>query len=958
MPNFKEASLQEVLKHHVEEPAAQAIADPHEFLYRHIGPRADDIQLMLKEFGVDNLDDFMRDTVPNSIINEDHLLLPPTLNECEVLEALDKKARQNEIFKSYIGMGFHDCLIPPVIRRLILENPSWYTAYTPYQAEISQGRLEMLLNFQQMIMDLTGFEIANASLLDEATACAEAMTFLKRISTNESLDFLVDEHVHPQNIAVLQTRAKPLGIKITIGKASYELEKKDFFGVLLQYPTTLGEIINYRDFIIKAHQRNALVSMSCDLLALTVLTPPAELGADVAIGTTQRFGMPLGFGGPHAAYFATKDMHKRNIPGRLIGVSVDVHGNKALRMALQTREQHIRREKATSNVCTAQALPAIMASAYAIYMGPQGLKNLALKIHAYAQFLATKLAENGYHIQAENFFDTILVDTGGKINEIKIEAHERRINFRYYDHRRIIIALNETTNAKDLIDILVVFGVNADIDDINYALPSIFEASSRRISAYLTHSVFQLYHSETEFMRYIKDLEDKDLALNRAMIPLGSCTMKLNSATELAPISFKGFAHIHPFAPKDQTKGYQELCHDLENYLAEITGFDAVSLQSNAGSQGEFAGLLAIQNYHELRNEGHRHICLIPASAHGTNPASAKMVGYDIKQVPCDSNGNVDILSLKNLAHFHANDLAAFMITYPSTHGVFEGQIRKMIEIIHENGGQVYIDGANLNALVGIAKFGELGGDVCHINLHKTFCIPHGGGGPGMGPIAVKEHLKPFLPQTELSPYAHMISSAPYGSALILPISWAYIRLMGSKGLKFATQVALLNANYIAQKLSPYYPILYTGLNNRVAHECILDIRPLRDKTGITVDDIAKRLVDYGFHAPTVSFPVSGTLMIEPTESESKVEIDRFVEAMILIHAEIQDVLDGRSDPENNPLKRAPHIIQDLMNDWDRPYSKEKAFFPSLSSKQRKYWSPVGRVNHDYGDRNLFCGCS
>ncbi|MDP3531818.1 MAG: aminomethyl-transferring glycine dehydrogenase [Alphaproteobacteria bacterium] len=951
-------SLKEALNHHAVETASQAISDPHEFLYRHIGPRSDDIQLMLKEFGVNSLDDFMRDTVPNSIVDDQDLLLPPTLNEYEVLEALDKKARQNDIFKSYIGMGFHDCLIPPVTRRLILENPSWYTAYTPYQAEISQGRLEMLLNFQQMIMDLTGFEIANASLLDEASACAESMTFLKRISTNDSLDFLIDEHVHPQNIAVLQTRAKPLGINITIGKASYEIEKKDFFGVLLQYPTTLGEIIDYRAFISKAHESNTLVAMSCDLLALTILTPPAELGADVAIGTTQRFGMPLGFGGPHAAYFATKDAYKRNIPGRLIGVSVDTHGNKALRMALQTREQHIRREKATSNVCTAQALPAIMASAYAIYMGPQGLKNLALQLHAYAQFLATTLTENGYHVQKEHFFDTILVNAGGKINDIKLEAHKKHINFRYYDHRRIVIALNETTNAQDLIDILSVFSIKADLDQIDFALPSIFDEGLRRKTTYLTHAVFQLYHSETEFMRYIKHLEDKDLALNRAMIPLGSCTMKLNSATELTPITFKGFAHIHPFAPIDQTKGYQALCRDLESYLAEITGFDAVSLQPNAGSQGEFAGLLAIHHYHQSRHEGHRHICLIPASAHGTNPASAKMVGYDIIQVPCDSNGNVDILSLKNLAHIHAKDLAAFMITYPSTHGVFEGQIRKMIDIIHENGGQVYIDGANLNALVGIAKFGELGGDVCHINLHKTFCIPHGGGGPGMGPIAVKSHLKPFLPQMDLSENAHMVSSAFYGSALILPISWAYIRLMGSKGLKFATQIALLNANYIAQKLSPYYPILYTGLNNRVAHECILDLRPLRDKTGISVDDIAKRLVDYGFHAPTVSFPVAGTLMIEPTESESKVEIDRFIEAMILIHAEIQDVFDGRSDPENNPLKRAPHIIQDLMNDWDRPYSKEKAFFPSASTKQRKYWSPVGRVNHDYGDRNLFCGCS
>jgi glycine dehydrogenase len=930
----------------------QKVQNNQDFWSRHIGPRENDIQEMLKTFGVENLDDFTRDIVPSSILIHKDLDLPQPLTEYESLEELDKKAHKNKIFKSYLGQGFHDCLIPPVIRRTILENPSWYTAYTPYQAEISQGRLEMLLNFQQMIMDLTGFNIANASLLDEASACAEAMCFLKRITEKDAKFFLVDEDVHPQNIAVLKTRAKPLGIEIIVGNAEQELAKRNYFGILLQYPTTKGAIINYNDFILKAHQKNILVAMSCDILALTLLKPPAELGADVAIGTTQRFGLPLGFGGPHAAYFATDEKHKRHMPGRLIGVSIDSHGDKALRMALQTREQHIRRDKATSNICTAQALPAMLATAYAIYMGGEGLQKTAQRLSSYAQFLVQSLQNAGYKILHKDFFDTIEVQTGSKTKEIVKRAEQHHMNFRMDHAETIIIALNETTNEKDLGDILHIFDVKIDTNSMrkNHHFGNL-----TRQSDFLTQSVFNKYHSETEFMRYIKHLEDKDLALNRAMIPLGSCTMKLNSATELTPITFKGFSYIHPFAPQDQTQGYQELCSELESYLAEITGFDAISLQPNAGSQGEFAGLLAIRHYHQFKGESHRHICLIPTSAHGTNPASAKMAGYDVVTIPCDEKGNVDILSLKNIAHQHKDDLAAFMITYPSTHGVFETQIRKITEIIHENGGQVYIDGANLNALVGIAKFAELGGDVCHINLHKTFCIPHGGGGPGMGPIGVKKHLVSFLPQNN---FENRIASAPYGSAMILPISWSYIRLMGAQGLKRATQIALLNANYIAEKLKDYFPILYTGPNQRIAHECIIDLRSLRDLTGVTVDDIAKRLIDYGFHAPTVSFPVAGTMMIEPTESESKEEIDRFIDAMISIHGEIQDILNKKADPVNNPLKNAPHIIKDLMREnWDRPYSKEKAFFPSAFTKIRKYWSPVGRINHDYGDRNLFCGC-
>lgn len=924
--------------------------DEPEFWGRHIGPRQDDVQKMLKELSFDHLKDFVHEVIPSSILSQRLLDLPEPLSEYACLSELDRKSQLNVVAKSYLGQGFHESLIPPVIRRIILENPSWYSAYTPYQAEISQGRLEMLLNFQQMIMDLTGFSIANASLLDEASACAEAMSFLRRISAQETPYFLIDHKLHPQNIAVLKTHAHPLDIQLVIGDPEEEFEKKEYFGIILQYPDTEGRIKDYSAFIQKVKLRQCFIAMACDILALTLLKTPCEMGADVAIGSTQRFGLPLGFGGPHAAYFATNEQYKRQIPGRLIGVSIDAKGRKALRMSLQTREQHIRRDKATSNICTAQALPAILATAFAIYKGPEGLKAIARKVSLQAKCLGVSLEKAGYKLLHESFFDTIVIMTGKKTDAFIRKAALQNLNFRKLNHEALLIALNETTSNDDLLEVLSIFDVK-EIDFPKGALESASRFGSlSRHSTFLEHSVFNTYHSETEFMRYIKFLADKDLALDQAMIPLGSCTMKLNSATELTPITFKGFANIHPFAPQEQTKGYLELCQELSQYLAEITGFDAVSLQPNSGSQGEFAGLLAIKEYHVARGHGHRKVCLIPTSAHGTNPASAKLVGYEVVPVPCDLKGNVDVMALKHIAHEHKDDLAVFMITYPSTHGVFEAQIKKIIELIHENGGQVYIDGANLNALVGLARFADLGGDVCHMNLHKTFCIPHGGGGPGIGPIGVKKHLSSFLPSESL----HQVAASDYGSAMILPISWAYIRLMGSAGLRRATEIALLNANYIAYKLAPYYPILYSGSTGRVAHECIIDLRSIREQTGITVDDIAKRLIDYGFHAPTISFPVSGTMMIEPTESESKVEIDRFIEAMILIHGEIHTI----QNPENNLLKNAPHVIQDLIDDWSRPYSKEQAFFPSEHTKKKKYWAPVARVNHDYGDRNLFCGCS
>ncbi|TDK68457.1 aminomethyl-transferring glycine dehydrogenase [Sapientia aquatica] len=934
-----------------------------EFIGRHIGTSNKDIQFMLNTLGFDSMDAFIRKVIPAAILSDKPLELGHARSESDVLAQLREIAQQNQVVKSYIGMGYYNTHTPNVILRNLLENPAWYTAYTPYQPEISQGRLEALLNFQTMISDLTGMEIANASLLDEATAAAEAMTFCQRVSKSKSNVFFVSEDCFPQTIDVIKTRANPIGIDVVVGDHRTALKDLDCFGVLLQYPALNGEIHSYAATCEIAHAKNAMVVVAADLLALTLLTPPGEFGADVAIGTAQRFGVPLGFGGPHAAYFATKDTHKRQMPGRVVGVSIDSHGNPAYRLALQTREQHIRREKATSNVCTAQVLLANIAGMFAVYHGPEGIKAIAQRVHHLTATLVAGLQQLGYSIVNQRYFDTIEVVTEARTKVIHAVARGQEINLRVVDDATIGISLDETCNASDVEAIWAAFASNnQELPDFNAVAAKTVESiptELQRTSAYLTHPVFHRHRSETQLLRYLRALADKDLALDRTMIPLGSCTMKLNATAEMIPVTWPEFGSIHPFAPAEQTQGYARLITELEQMLVACTGYDAVSLQPNAGSQGEYAGLMAIRAYHHSRGDTHRNICLIPSSAHGTNPATAHMVGMQVVVVQCDQSGNVDLADLTAKAEQHSANLAALMITYPSTHGVFESAIKEICAVIHDHGGQVYIDGANMNAMVGLCQPGKFGGDVSHLNLHKTFCIPHGGGGPGVGPIGVKSHLAPFLPGHHLlDNQTAPVCAAPWGSASILPISWTYIKLMGQEGLKQASQVAILNANYIAKRLSAHFPILYAGPGGIVAHECIVDLRPLKDETGVTVDDVAKRLMDFGFHAPTMSFPVPGTLMIEPTESEDRGELDRFCDAMIAIRAEIADVASGKISSEDSPLRHAPHTAMTLTAEWTHAYSREQAVFPVASLKNgSKYWPPVGRVDNVYGDRNVVCTC-
>ncbi len=923
----------------------------NEFLDRHIGPNQAEIDAMLSAIGCDSVEQVVARTVPESILFGNRMEVEEGLTERDSLALAKKLAGQNQLFSNFIGQGYYGTLMPTVIQRNILENPGWYTAYTPYQAEISQGRLEMLLTFQQMIMDLTGMDISNASLLDEPTAAAEAMMMAKRANKkNKSNRFLVDSNTHPQTITILQTRAKPIGIELVIE----DIQNNDFsdcFAALIQSPGTNGEVRDLTTDIAKAKEAGVLTIVACDILALTLIKTPAEMGADIAIGNSQRFGVPMGFGGPHAAFLATRDEFKRMVPGRIIGVSQDVHGNPAMRMSLQTREQHIRRDKATSNICTAQVLLAVLAAAYGIYHGANGLRKIANKVHIKASSLAKSLTQAGFELASKQFFDTITLNTTDA-QALFSKAQAQNINLRLLSDNQLTIAVDETTTTQDLSELLAVFSVGSLTES-----ESSLTSAMLRDSDYLTHSVFSRYHSETEMMRYLKRLENKDIALNHSMIALGSCTMKLNAATQMYPISLPGFSSMHPYAPVDQTKGYQQLFKDLEHALAEVTGYDAVSLQPNAGSQGEFSGLLAIHSYHESRGDFDRNICLIPSSAHGTNPASAVMAGMKVVIVKCDESGNIDINDLKAKAEKHADKLSAIMVTYPSTHGVFEVEIKQVCDIIHNHGGQVYLDGANLNAMVGITRMGEFGADVSHINLHKTFAIPHGGGGPGMGPIGVKAHLAEFLPGDPLEKDSNAVSAAMYGSASILPISWSYIKLLGKYGMQRSTEIAIVSANYMASELKAFFPILYQGDQGFVAHECIIDIRPLKEQSGISEEDIAKRLMDYGFHSPTMSFPVAGTLMIEPTESESKREIDRFITAMASIHSEIQKVIEGEWDKDNNPLKNAPHTAIEMAGEWNYPYSREAALYPVESLKQSKYFPPVKRIDNVYGDRNLFCSC-
>jgi glycine dehydrogenase len=949
----------------------EALASTDSFARRHIGPSPASLQDMLETMGFASLDALIAQTVPAHIRLQQPLNLQKSASEYEPLQELQALASKNIIFRSFIGMGYADCITPTVIQRNILENPSWYTQYTPYQAEIAQGRLEALLNFQTMVMDLTGLAIANASLLDEATAAAEAMTMsyglqAKSKAGQEIKTFFVSEACHPQTIEVVTTRAKPLGIEILVGNHETFDFGQPIFGALLQYPATHGAIYDYQAFIERAHQAGALVTVAADLLSLTLLKPPGEFGADIAVGNTQRFGVPLGYGGPHAAYFATKEAYKRQIPGRIVGVSHDVYGKPALRLALQTREQHIRRDQATSNICTAQVLLAVMSSMYAVYHGPEGLTKIARRVHQATTILAEGLKRLGYTLNPEPFFDTLQVHVGEhSAQDILAAAKARSINLRIFDAKTFGVSLDETTSAKDLEDLLTVFKSGRPLDFTIETLTAsaVIEKKFARTSPFLTHSVFNSYHSETGLLRYMFRLQSKDLSLTTSMIPLGSCTMKLNATTEMMPVTWPEFGKIHPFAPTEQAKGYQILFQQLEEQLAEITGFAGISLQPNAGSQGEYAGLLVIRAYHQHRNESHRNICLIPTSAHGTNPASAVMAGFRVVPVACDAQGNIDVADLKAKAEAHKGNLAALMVTYPSTHGVFEESITELCTIIHSHGGQVYMDGANLNAQVGLCRPGDFGADVCHLNLHKTFCIPHGGGGPGMGPIGVAEHLVPFLPQhpvvkTGGSQGIGAIAAAPWGSSSILLISWTYIRLMGAAGLTEATKVAILNANYMAHRLEPHYPVLYKGKEGYVAHECILDLRQLKTSAGIEVDDIAKRLMDYGFHAPTVSWPVAGTMMVEPTESESKEELDRFCDAMIAIREEVRAIEEGRVDRTDNVLKNAPHTAQVLLSDsWNRGYSREQAAYPAPWTREHKFWPAVSRIDNVYGDRNFVCSC-
>lgn len=945
------------------QPTYADLTQSEDFIRRHIGPSDVEQEKMLVSLGVYTFDELIEKVIPAAIRVEDELSLGQPKTEAEVLATLKEIASKNKVLKSCIGQGYYDCLTPTVILRNLMENPAWYTAYTPYQPEISQGRLEVLLNFQTMVSDLTGMDIANASLLDEATAAAEAMTFCKRLAKNKASSFFVSSNCHPQTIDVVRTRADALGIKVVVGDERGDLLRADYFGVLLQYPGTNGDVRDFSDIAKQVHEAGALLAVAADLLALTLLCSPGELGADVAVGTSQRFGVPLGFGGPHAAYFATRDAHKREMPGRLVGVSVDSSGRKAYRLAMQTREQHIRREKASSNICTAQALLAMMAAMYASYHGPQGLTTIARRVHRLTATLSKGLLDLGMDVENDTFFDTITVKTGKRTESIHSAARERRINLREISDSLIGISLDETTLPADLVNIWSAFATSGQtvpaFDEVEASAPDQLPGDLERTSAFLEHPVFNTYHSETDMLRYLRRLADKDLALDRTMIPLGSCTMKLNATTEMIPLTWKEFGGMHPFVPFEQSQGYLQLIDELEKMLCECTGYDAVSLQPNSGAQGEYAGLLAIRGWHNSRGQGHRNVCLIPSSAHGTNPATAQMVGMKVVVVACDEDGNVDVEDLRAKAKTHAANLAAIMITYPSTHGVFEEQVVEICEIVHEHGGQVYIDGANMNAQVGLSKPGLYGGDVSHLNLHKTFCIPHGGGGPGVGPIGVKSHLAPFVPghcQFGQS-RSRAVSAAPWGSASILPITWAYISLMGAQGLKRATETAILSANYVAQRLAPHYPILYTGANGMVAHECIIDLRPIKDQTGVSCEDVAKRLIDYGFHAPTMSFPVPGTLMIEPTESEPLAELDRFCDTMIAIRREIWAVEEGM-DKDNNPLKNAPHTALSIaIGDWDRPYTREQAAYPLKFLHLNKYWSPVGRVDNVYGDRNLVCAC-
>jgi glycine dehydrogenase len=940
------------------------LADGSEFHARHIGPNEADLALMLKVVGAATLDDLIGKIVPKQILKQGLLALNEPRTEQDVLADLKRIAAKNKVFKSFIGQGYYGNYTPGVILRNILENPAWYTAYTPYQPEISQGRLEALLNFQTMVCDLTGMEISNSSLLDEATAAAEAMTLAKRSAKSKSNTIIVAGDCHPQTIALIKTRAEPLGLEVKVGFAPKLMEENDYFGVVVQYPSTSGQIHDMAPYASAAHAKGALFIACADLLALTLLKPPGEWGADIVVGTSQRFGVPFGFGGPHAAYLACKDAFKRSMPGRLVGVSVDAQGNRALRLAMQTREQHIRREKATSNICTAQVLLAVMASMYAVYHGPRGLTKIARRTHTLTATFAAGLAQLGFEVIPAHVFDTITVRVGERHKQILDAALALEINLRDFAGQPVVgVSFDETHGAGDVEQLLSIFASVAGKPAPKFAdikATSMIPETLQRTSAFLTHPVFNMHHSETEMLRYIRSLSDKDLALDRTMIPLGSCTMKLNATTEMIPVTWPGFNRVHPFAPLDQTLGYQELTSTLEAQLCEITGYDAVSLQPNSGAQGEYAGLLAIRAYHRSRGEAHRDVCLIPSSAHGTNPASAQMVGMEVVVTACDEHGNVDVADLTAKAEQYKDRLAALMVTYPSTHGVFEDAIKEICVIIHDRGGQVYMDGANLNALVGVAQPGKFGSDVSHLNLHKTFCIPHGGGGPGVGPIGVGKHLAPFLPGHPMATDNTVgpVSAAPFGSASILPISWAYMAMMGASGLRRATEVAILNANYVAKRLAPHYPVLYSGNEGLVAHECILDIRPLKEITGISNEDIAKRLIDFGFHAPTMSFPVAGTLMIEPTESESKQELDRFCDAMIQIRHEIRAVEEGRIDREDNPLRNAPHTAQMLMaENWVHDYTREAAAYPVPRLKANKYWVPVARVDNVYGDRNLVCSC-
>ena len=946
-------------------PSLSQLRDPNAFLRRHLGPDAAEQQAMLDSLDLGSRVELIEQTVPPGIRLNRMLDLPPALDEEAALAKLRGYAEQNQVWTSLIGMGYHGTLTPTVILRNVLENPGWYTAYTPYQPEIAQGRLEALLNFQQLTIDLTGLELANASLLDEATAAAEAMALAKRVAKSKSNVFFVDENCHPQTISVVQTRAEGFGFELVIGPVD-NLQQHQVFGALLQYPDTHGEIRDLRPLIDHLHAQHALACVAADLLSLLLLTPPGELGADVVFGSSQRFGVPMGYGGPHAAFFASRDEYKRAIPGRIIGVSKDARGNVALRMALQTREQHIRREKANSNICTAQVLLANIASFYAVYHGPEGLKRIAQRVHRLTCILAAGLERKGLTRVNQHFFDTLTLDVGGTQTAIIESAQAAQINVRILGRGRLGLSLDETSDEATVAKLFDVFlgvdhGFNVEELDAETLSPGI-PGGLARTSPYLRHPVFNAHHSETEMLRYLKQLENKDLALNQSMIPLGSCTMKLNATSEMIPITWPQFANLHPFAPKEQAAGYSLMIEELERWLCAITGFDAICMQPNSGAQGEYAGLVAIRKYHESRYQGARDICLIPSSAHGTNPASAQMAGMRVVIVECDEAGNVDLDDLKDKAAQAGDKLACLMATYPSTHGVYEEGISEICEVIHSHGGQVYMDGANLNAQVGLARPADIGADVSHMNLHKTFCIPHGGGGPGMGPIGVRAHLAPFVanhpvvPIDGPLPQNGAVSAAPWGSASILPISWMYIAMMGPQ-LADASEVAILAANYLAQHLSGAFPVLYTGRNERVAHECILDLRPLKALTGISEEDVAKRLMDYGFHAPTMSFPVPGTLMVEPTESESKAELDRFIGAMLSIRAEITEVQNGNWPAEDNPLKRAPHTLADITGVWERPYSIEQAVTPDAHTKAHKYWPVVNRVDNVYGDRNLFCAC-